>query len=190
MKTSTQKRPVRGFTLIELLVVISIIAVLAGAGFAVGTAAFNNARKLASQSSAVALEQAINAFYSEYNDFPVRGTDRVDTSSSKAMLEALLGKDPLLNPRGLNFLTVKEGKRRGNGGTEGIIYNDDGGVRGLYDSWGNGFIVILNTNFEDQLRFQTPDSRSVTLNGRNAAVFSPGVPEGDTPTAKSLVKSW
>jgi prepilin-type N-terminal cleavage/methylation domain-containing protein len=191
MKTPTQSRPSRGFTLIELLVVITIIAVLAGAGFVVGNSALNNARKLASQASAMSIQKAIDAFYSEYGTFPVTGSvDRIDTSSSPEILNALLGKDETLNPRGLPFLTAKEGKKRGSGGADGLVFSDDGSVRGMYDSWGNGFIIILNSNFEDQLRFTTSDSKSVTLNGRNAAVFSPGVPEGETATTKTLVKSW
>lgn len=191
MKTPPPTRRNRGFTLIELLVVITIIAVLAGAGFVVGNAALNNARKLSSQAAAVGIEQAINAFYSEYNYFPVTGgVAQVDTSNNAELLNALLGKDETLNPRGLPFLTAKEGKKRGSGGADGIVFSDGGTVRGMYDAWGNGFIVVFNTDFEDQLRFTTSDNKSVTLNGRNAAVYSPGVPEGETATTKSLVKSW
>lgn len=191
MKIPSTPRSPRGFTLIELLVVITIIAVLAGAGFVVGNSALNRARKLTAQAAATSLEQAVNAFYSEYGIFPVQGGDsRVDTGTDTEFLNTLLGKNPDLNPRGLKFLTAKEGKKRGTGGAGGLIFADGGSVSGMYDPWGNAYIVILNTEYEDQLRFQTPDDKSVTLNGRNAAVFSPGVPEGEVITNDTLVTSW
>lgn len=194
MKNLIHFRSQRGFTLIELLVVIAIIAVLAGAGFAVGSSAMNKARKLSAQNTATALDQAINAFYSEYGTFPA-DIDRVDTSDAdgRDMLEALLGNDPDLNPRGLALLTAKEGKPQGtDGGTDGLVYNDDT-VRGLYDPWGNGFIVEMDTAFEGSVEF-TPQNiqgaEQVTLNGRRVAVYSAGVPEGETATLKTMVKSW
>lgn len=189
MKIPSTPRPPRGFTLIELLVVITIIAVLAGAGFVVGNSALNRARKLTAQAAATGLEQAVNAFYSEYGIFPA-DSNRVDTGNDTEFLDTLLGKNPERNPRGLKFLTAKEGKKRGAGGAGGLIFGDGGSVSGMYDPWGNGYTVILNTEYEDQLRFQTPDDKSVTLNGRNAAVFSPGVPEGEVITNDTLVTSW
>lgn len=194
MKHPTSLHPQRGFTLIELLVVVAIIAVLAGAGFAVGSSALNKARKLSAQNTATALDQAINAFYSEYGTFPA-DEEQVDTSASDgvAMLNVLLGNDPDLNPRGLVLLTAKEGKSQGSGGTDGLVYNDDNTVRGLYDPWGNGFIVEIDTAFDDYLEFTPANvqgAEQVRLNGRRVAVYSLGVPSGEQSTLKSMVKSW
>ena len=196
MKKPTFHRPRRGFTLIELLVVIAIISVLAGAGFAAGAAALNRARKVTAQAAAIAVEKAVNSFYSEYGTLPIPagGGRQIDTASDVDFLRVLLGDEPeganMLNPRGIKFLTVKEGKTRGaEGGTDGLVYSGNT-VRGMFDPWGNGYTVVLDTEFENRLTFQTPDGRSQTLNGRRVAVFSPGVPDGENVTGATLVKTW
>lgn len=196
MKKTSASRPRRGFTLIELLVVIAIISVLAGAGFAAGAAALNRARKVTAQAAAVALEKAVNSYYSEYGGLPIPagGTGRVETDRDAAFLRVLLGDEPesanMLNPRGIKFLTVKEGKASGGeGGRDGLVYSGNT-VSGMFDPWGNGYTVILDVDFEDRLTFQTPDGRSTTLNGRRVAVFSPGAPEGENITGATLVKTW
>ena len=209
MKTPSNFRPQRGFTLIELLVVIAIIAVLAGAGFAVGSAALERARKLAAQNSATAIDQAVNAFFSEYGGFPADGTvdgegTAVDTSiettgeDGVAFLNALLGIDRGSNTRGISFLSAKEGKLRGQGGTDGIVYEEDSGnVRGLYDPWGNPFTVVMDTNYTGFVEV-TPmnngtaieNTKTTPLHGRRVAVYSPGVRGGDTATLRTMVKTW
>jgi len=192
MKSPTMPNRKRGFTLIELLVVITIIAVLAGAGFAVGSRALNNARKVSAQATATSVDQAVNAFFSEYGMFPVAsgGSREVDTGSNTVFLNALIGQDRDLNPRGIRFLSVKEGKRQGDGGRDGLVFGEGGTARGLFDPWGNPYTVILDTEYQERLTFTTSDNRPVTLNGRRVAVFSPGVPPGDTATTSDLVKTW
>lgn len=192
MKIPTTLRPRRGFTLIELLVVIAIIAVLAAAGFSVGNRALNNARKVSAQATATSLDQSVNMFFSEYGMFPIEsgGGREVDTGSSPTFLNALVGRDESLNPRGVRFLSAKEGRRQGEGGRDGLVYGDGNNVRGLYDPWGNPYTVILDVNYEERLTFTTPDNRSVTLNGRRVAVYSPGVPDGEQVTTSDLVKTW
>ena len=73
MKNPSKKSTKIGFTLIELLVVISIIAVLAAAGFAAGAAALNRARKVSAQSVATSVANAVEQFYSEYSALPEVG---------------------------------------------------------------------------------------------------------------------
>lgn len=194
MKVSTIHRPRRGFTLIELLVVITIIAVLAGAGFAIGSAALNRARQVSAQATATSIDQAVNLFFSEYGTFPIsgEGTSRVVTdSSSTTFLQALIGQEDTLNPRGIRFLTVKEGT----GNRNGIIFNAGNSPTGVYDPWGNPYTVRMDTSYQDRLTFNidiTPfqGNTSVTLNGRRVAVYSPGVPEGDRSSLSDMVKTW
>ncbi len=186
----------RGFTLIELLVVISIIAVLAAAGFGVGVGILNRARKLSAENTATSINQAINMFYSEYGTFPTRDTSgRVNTADADGLelLEILMGNDPEMNPRGLSILSVKDGSPRGAGGVDGIVYNNDNTVRGVYDPWGNGFTIEMDIDFNEYLEF-TPvgiDGASpIRLNGRRVAVYSPGVAIGETARIRDMAKSW
>ena len=190
MKT-TAKRRSRGFTLVELLVVIAIIAILAGAGFAAGNAAIEKARKVTAQAAAVALEQAITSFYAEYGSMPVTAGGDSDTQvetgqgAGTELLRTLLGQDDTRNPRAIKFLTAKEGK--GNKG--GLIYRDNN-VTGLFDPWGNAYIVELDTSYDERLQFQTKDGKSNTLNGRRVAVHSPGVKRGEKVTSTKIIKTW
>ncbi len=196
----------RGFTLVELLVVIVIILVLAGAGLTVGTSVLDKARKLSSESTATAIDQALNMFYSEYGTFPIPSSVDIPAppnplemttsgTDGQAMLEALLGNDSGMNPRGLNFLSLKEGRVDAlTGGKDGIVYNDAGDVIGVFDFWGNPFNVVIDVNFEERLEF-TPDpaeidgAQEIRLNGRRVAVYSPGAEEGEG-TVRSMAKSW
>ena len=112
MKNHTFRRQ-RGFTLVELLVVIAIIAVLASAGFAAGNAALQKARRTAALATAIAIETAVNNFYTEYGSMPVDGdedTKVVQTDTDLDFLRVLLGMETTMNTRGIKFLSVKEGK--------------------------------------------------------------------------------
>ena len=194
MKTQFHHRT-HGFTLIELLVVISIIAVLAAAGFAGVTAAIERARKVTCLSTATAIESAVNNFYTEYGTMPQDGDqdDTLETNTDLDFLNVLLGQEgtgqDVLNTRSIRFLTVREGKGRKNG----IIY-DAGGttVQGLYDPWGGSFKVALDMDYDEQLQVQPKASaQRETLNGRRVAVWSDGadgVDEAGKP--KDDVKTW
>jgi len=164
-----------GFTLVELLVVIAIIVVLAAAGFGAGTIAMNRAKQVTSRASATALETAVNQFYSEYGSLPdVGDTVKTDKGEGKRLLEILLGLEgdsgKIQNPRNNKFLNVKEAKTR----AKGLLYSTSGrSVEGLYDDWGNPFVVELDVNYEERLRFNM-GGKQVTLNGRRVAVYSAG----------------
>ncbi|MES2474595.1 MAG: prepilin-type N-terminal cleavage/methylation domain-containing protein [Verrucomicrobiota bacterium] len=207
MKTHPSRRQ-SGFTLVELLVVIAIIAVLAGAGFAAARSAIDKANKTTALATIVAIEDAVNQFYSEYGAMPTDdatdgATDAqpIDTGNNakgKEFLAVLLGLDetanPPLNTRGTKFLSVKEGKKKGKGGTKGVIYDSDGkSVVGLFDPWGGSYKVILDTGFDDRV---DPEPKAKggpqnPLNGRKAAAWSDGA-DGVDSTGKATddVKNW
>lgn len=168
-------RRTRGFTLVELLVVISIIAVLAAAGFTVGTKAIERARTVTALATCTALESAVNSFFTEYGSLPTEQTEDLPvarTDTDLALLEVLLGTDTTLNTRGVKFLSVKDGKSNRNG----LIYNAAGNkLKGLYDPWGGPYNVMMDGDYDEKLTVQPKgSSRPKTLNGRRVAAWSDG----------------
>jgi prepilin-type N-terminal cleavage/methylation domain-containing protein len=196
MKTHSV-RAARGFTLIELLVVIAIIAVLAGVGFSAGGSAIQKAKKTTCLAAAVSIESAVNNFYTEYGSMPSAGTAdttvKTNEAAGKDLLKVLLGLetvavDQRLNPRGIKFLSVKEGKANKNG----IIYDATGAtVDGMYDPWGGPFNVILDLDYDEKVAPAPSAGGGATLNGRRAAVWSNGA-DGVSTGGKATddVKTW
>jgi len=187
MKSRLPRRR-RGFTLIELLVVISIIAVLAAAGFAAGMAAINRAKRVSCLAVANALETGVNQFYNEYGRLP-NGTVETCTTDKPAgvtLLTILLGKEtttPMENTKQLNFLSgLKEGKSNKNG----LIYGSGGTITGLYDPWGNGYEVKLDIDYDEEIT--DPISSGTTLRGKRVVVWSKGADK--TMGGTDDVKTW
>jgi prepilin-type N-terminal cleavage/methylation domain-containing protein len=196
MKTHSV-RAARGFTLIELLVVIAIIAVLAGVGFSAGSSAIQKAKKTTCLAAATSIEGAVANFYTEYGSMPSAGTAdttvKTNEAAGKDLLKVLLGLetvavDQRLNPRGIKFLSVKEGKANKNG----IIYDATGAtVDGMYDPWGGPFNVILDLDYDEKVAPAPSAGGGATLNGRRAAVWSNGA-DGVSTGGKATddVKTW
>ena len=79
--TSRQRASIHGnsaFTLIELLVVITIIAVLAGLLLPVVNSVQNTAKKTSTRSTEMQIVAAINAYQTEYSQYPVRSGTTMD----------------------------------------------------------------------------------------------------------------
>jgi prepilin-type N-terminal cleavage/methylation domain-containing protein len=167
MKNQIRRRA-HGFTLIELLVVISIIAVLAAAGFAAGNAAIQKARKTTALATATAIETAVNSFYAEYGSMPV-DVSKVDTSDNTDMVKVLIGEGETANTRKVRFLSVKEAKGGTTGKRDGLNYT----TFKLFDPWGNGFEVFLDNEYKERLSVSF-GGKSTVLNGRRVAVASIG----------------
>jgi len=199
MKTKPIRRS-NGFTLIELLVVIAIIAVLAGGGFAAGNAAIQKAKRTTAQATCVALEAAVNNFYTEYGTMPVQSStgssdpDPIKTDNDD-LLKVLLGLETIatpLNPRRIKFLSVKNGKNR----RDGLVYSNTGtnpSVEGLFDPWGGPYFVQLDGDYDEKVEPKTNASQKVVLNGRRVAAWSNGAdaaPSGTGGKATDDVKTW
>jgi prepilin-type N-terminal cleavage/methylation domain-containing protein len=198
--TNPSIRRTRGFTLIELLVVISIIAVLAAAGFAAGNAAIQRAKKTTALNVATAIEQAVNNFYNEYGYLPSKtNTDttiQTNPAEAQLLLEALTGKEndpPEFNTKAINFLTVKEGKGDKSKGRDGMIYENNKPVA-IFDPWGGTYKIRLNLDYDPILTVQPKGATSSrNLNARQVAVWSDGADGSDSATigkASDDVVTW
>lgn len=207
MKTQAPRRQ-NGFTLVELLVVIAIIAVLAKVGFSAGVSAIQKAKKTTALATCVALETAVNNFYTEYGSMPKDAIDEsvpVETTDT-ALLNALLGSETIttpLNTRAIQFLTVKQSKNKYTDAVlrDGIVY-DVSIVKGLYDPWGrkNGtggtYFVTLDGNYDGKVTptgvWCAPSGTAPTLNGRRVAVYTRGADGLSTKAANAAddVKTW
>lgn len=185
MKTHSSRRH-SGFTLVELLVVIAIIVVLAAAGFGAAMTAMKKAKTVKTKTVATSIEQAINQFYNEYSKLPdPSGTlsadsdPPLDTSSGEGLklLTILLGKETgtdIQNTKRMVFLTVPEGKAN----KDGLIYEGDE-IKGLYDPFGSGYQVVLDGNYDEEIKppentSASTSSSTTVLRGRHCIVYSLG----------------
>ncbi len=139
--------------------------------------------------TAIAIESAINNFHTEYGVLPVVGNHiPTDGPDGVKFLNILVGLEDdstqKQNPRNIKFLAVREARD----GRNGLQYDGKGSrVQGLYDLWGNPFIVEINVKNEDKLRFKL-GGRLVELPGRLATAFSPG--KDGIPGTSDDVKTW
>jgi prepilin-type N-terminal cleavage/methylation domain-containing protein len=192
MKTPSKPSSRKGFTLIELLVVIAIIAVLASAGFAVGPAMMNRAKKLSAQATATNIANAVEQFYTEYSVLPDPDSNSAEAqfaTDASPLLDILAGGSETIsieqNPRKIRFLSVKEAKN----GMDGAVYTGTA-IDKILDPWGQPFYIRLDYDYDEKLEFTPPRSTKVTLNGRRVAVYSLGVKVPADSNAKTLVKTW
>lgn len=200
MKIPTS-RARRGFTLVELLVVIAIISVLAAAGFAAANGAMTRAKKASASATAVGLQEAIKQFTNTYGYLPEVGNSggamdvQVNTNNAdgQELLRILLGKENpgggananVQNTRGINFFEVKEAKEGVK--RDGLLYaSDKTSILGLYDPFGNPFVVVLDTDYNDTIEFNL--GGPVKLNGRKVAVYSAG--SDRKAGTKEDIKTW
>lgn len=82
---SRRRLGVAGFTLLELLVVIGIIAILAGIVLGVGRRASESGKIARAKAEMAALSTALEAYKSQYGDYP-------QTANSARLIQSLIGK--------------------------------------------------------------------------------------------------
>ncbi|MEM1084404.1 MAG: hypothetical protein AAGI48_09785 [Verrucomicrobiota bacterium] len=103
------------------------------------------------------------------------------------LLEILLAleasESERLNARSITFLQAPEAKNR----EGGIVWDQQDEVEGMFDSFGNPFVVFMNIEFEDTLVLIW-GGEEVRLRGKQVAVASAGA-DGVEGTEDD-VKTW
>ena len=199
MKIPTLNRPFRGFTLVELLVVIAIIAVLAAMGFAGAQAALNRAKKMKARKICVTMDQAVLGFYDDYGHMPGLGdanADRelvTDIDAGIQLVTILLGyekdSDEMENPKKVRFFEAPEGKSK----RDGIQYGAGSGntVEGLFDPWGEPYRVLLDGDYNEQLKNPfTGTGNSAILRGKRVVTYTYGKNATNDNGSGDDVASW
>jgi hypothetical protein len=132
-------------------------------------------RQLSALSTATSIESAVNNFKSEYRILPC-DSERISSSGPEAQsfLTVLLGDEQDTpdhrNPKGIRFLAIKEAKDR----KGGMQFSEKGHkVEGVFDPWGNPYVVILDAKNEGKVHF-TYGSGMIELPGKSVAVYSAG----------------
>jgi prepilin-type N-terminal cleavage/methylation domain-containing protein len=146
---------IRGsFTLVELLVVIAIIAILMALLFPAFTGVQDQAKRTQAKNDIAQIVTAVNAFYTEYGQYPSDaqtgsdGTDFfADDDNANNILFDILRGDPangnvqIHNPKAIAFFQPTIAKDLANP-KSGI-----GGNSRLYDPWGSCYRVRMDNNY-------------------------------------------
>ena len=181
-----------GFTLIELLVVISVIAILVALLFPAFRGVQDQARRTQAKNDLMQIVTAVNAFYTEYGQYPCdaqSGTDAqdffaADDNSNNTLFDILRG-DPnngnvqTYNPKAIAFFQPIIAKDLNNP-RSGI-----GGNGRLYDPWGNCYRVRIDNNFSGTV--ENPYSQNAGFNPIQLGViaWSIGKDQAGAETATS-----
>ena len=177
------------FKLAFIGVCLGIVVVVLG--FRIGSPrGGHDHRSLRTHNSATSIATAVDQYFTEYNKLPgVAGRVTTDKVEGIRLLNILNGDESrdaaAENERFIRFLSLREGRddRRG------VIYDStgSGAVVGLYDEWGSPYTVFLDEDGDGVLEFKL-GSKEVRLEGRRAAVVSPGK-DGKLGTPDDI-KTW
>jgi prepilin-type N-terminal cleavage/methylation domain-containing protein len=165
--------PARAFTLIELLVVIAIIAILVGLLFPAFKAVQNQARSTQAKNDLTQIVNAVNAFYTDYGNYPVAAA-ATDTcfnwGAGACASQVRLGSERLfnelrsctasdtiscsaaatLNPRQIVYISppiVKDPSSP----KSGIATNASPGASTgrFFDPWGSPYNVVIDSAYNN-----------------------------------------
>jgi len=158
MKPVQFRRSTGAFTLIELLVVIAIIAVLMGLALPAFQSVQDSAKRAQAKNDLTQMVSAINAFYTEYGQYPCgaqQGNDAQDffagDDNANSGVFDVLRADPnngnvkTYNPKVIAFMQAPIAKDP-NKPRSGI-----GGNGRFYDPWGAAYRVKMDNNYNNQL---------------------------------------
>jgi len=199
-----------GFTLIELLTVISIISILAAASFAGYGKIVEGVRKKGSAVMSLAISNAVEQFFSDYNRLPkpTSATEGADsdttTEAGEGLVKVLIGKEgeveSIQNPRNIDYAegikpakSAKKAVASASGGSDkwvdGLVAEDDSFE--IVDAWGNYYKVKLDSDYNKELENPNTDqvAEGRTKIMKKVLVWSPGK-DGKEETWNDNVMSW
>ncbi|MDB6069101.1 MAG: xcpT 2 [Verrucomicrobiales bacterium] len=199
-----------GFTLIELLTVISIIAILAAASIGGYSRIVEGVRKKEASIMAMAVSNAVEQFYADYNRLPksvsaADGTDsETTTEAGEGIVKVLKGMEgeaeALQNTRNTDYVegikpakAAPKGKVAAAGGSDkwvnGIVSQDD--TWEIVDPWGNYYKMKLDSDYSKDLENpnidQIAEGRPKII--KRVIVWSPGK-DGKEETWEDNPMSW
>jgi prepilin-type N-terminal cleavage/methylation domain-containing protein len=144
-----------GFTLIELLVVIAMIGILAGLLFPAFSAVQNQAKRAQAKNDLTQIVNAVNAFYTEYGQYPLATADttygsttipNADLFYTLRAVASGLNASNAINTRVIAFLNVPDVKDSAK--PKSGINPADGQ---WYDPWGTTYKITIDGDYTNSI---------------------------------------
>lgn len=141
------------------------------------------------------LKNALSAFFTEYQKFPVPDDESSDTrlETDHALMDVLMGanlegKQGKLNPKRIAFYSNRRAKPMGKGRYRNGVKLEEGNKGELWDPWGNYYRVALDLDGDG--RVANVDSRLEVEHLPEAFLVWSAGPDGDFDTWKDNVTTW
>jgi prepilin-type N-terminal cleavage/methylation domain-containing protein len=148
-----------GFTLIELLLVIAVIVILMGLLFPAFKAVQDQARRTQAKNDLTQIVTAVNAFYTEYGQYPLVTADTTygpGGTANNALFNVLRAIDTTNDPRQIVFISPPSVKTPGNP-RSGIalqattINGISVAIGDFVDPWGTPYNVRIDGNYDNSV---------------------------------------
>jgi prepilin-type N-terminal cleavage/methylation domain-containing protein len=148
-----------GFTLIELLIVIAIIAILIGLLFPAFKGVQDQAKRTQAKNDLTQIVTAVNAFYTEYGQYPLVTADTTygpGGTANNALFNVLRAIDTTNDPRQIVFISPPSVKTPSNP-RSGIalqattINGISVAIGDFVDPWGTPYNVRIDGNYDNSV---------------------------------------
>ena len=174
--------------MVELLVVIAIIATLAAIGVPAYSSILRKMKVTQAEVLAGQIQNSIKNYYVEYQKYPLPegggGGEVTPLMSDELIVNTLLGRDPVTNPKKIAFLP--ELKEVGPEGVYGLKTQGEGAI--IVDPWGMEYNIIMDADYSSDVDNPNPASGSPKLY-QTVLVWSSG-PDKDAATWEDNVATW
>lgn len=152
--------------------------------------ATKNANKSEALSAISHLILACESYFEEYQQFPLgsdTNTDQVQLTNGKendTLMTALCSRSSAMDEsyKTLNFFTFD---KKAIDGKDGLLRNEDGSYAELFDPWGSPYHVLLDYDYNNQLR--APFTGKI-IPDKKILIWSPG-PDKESGTEDDI-RSW